>query len=400
MFLSRFGVKNYKCLVDIDIPLTPIHVLIGQNDAGTTSVLEAMEIFYRSAETDIGNAFPSFGQEGKLVFSGSREKNIELIGEWPSPDNEEASTSYGFKVKFPKSDQGRCHLTHECYRIGENTIEWPKEVKPGREPTKSSTLVYQPNPNAADEYTQYVEAISKLLGSVRKYSLQPKMLAMPATIDSSRAFRIDPDGFGLATLLDDIVNFEPERFIKLRETFCKFFPQYASVRIQASGAMKRHYGHIDYVMQTGDGKGIFFELKDGTLISAKQASDGVVLFLAYLALAHTPNPPKLLLIEEPENGIYPQRLQEVIGLLKEMIQRSDDVPFPQIIMSTHSPYVLSMFEPEEVTFLSRRSDDPAAGVRARPMRDAPHIRERMAGGEFYLGELWYNLDEEELFSEP
>ena len=42
MFLSRFGVKNYKCLGDIDIPLTPIHVLIGPNDSGKTSLLEAM----------------------------------------------------------------------------------------------------------------------------------------------------------------------------------------------------------------------------------------------------------------------------------------------------------------------------------------------------------------------
>ncbi len=27
MFLSRFGVKNYKCLGEIDIPLTPIRPL-------------------------------------------------------------------------------------------------------------------------------------------------------------------------------------------------------------------------------------------------------------------------------------------------------------------------------------------------------------------------------------
>ena len=35
----------------------------------------------------------------------------------------------------------------------------------------------------------------------------------------------------------------------------------------------------------------------------------------------------------------------------------------------------------------------------RPLRDAPHIDERLGDGEFYLGELWYNLDEEELFQD-
>jgi hypothetical protein len=34
------------------------------------------------------------------------------------------------------------------------------------------------------------------------------------------------------------------------------------------------------------------------------------------------------------------------------------------------------------------------------MRDAPDIQQRLGGGAFYLGELWYNLSEEELFGEP
>ena len=67
---------------------------------------------------------------------------------------------------------------------------------------------------------------------------------------------------------------------------------------------------------------------------------------------------------------------------------------PQIVFTTHSPYVLSFFQPEEVTFMSRGDD---GAVRARPLREAPNIRERLEG--FYLGELWYNLSEQELFAD-
>ena len=63
-----------------------------------------------------------------------------------------------------------------------------------------------------------------------------------------------------------------------------------------------------------------------------------------------------------------------------------------------SPRTDISFEPEEVTFLSRPKDRPDAPVRARPLRDAPKIKERM-GSEFYLGEIWYNLTEEDLFGE-
>ena len=47
---------------------------------------------------------------------------------------------------------------------------------------------------------------------------------------------------------------------------------------------------------------------------------------------------------------------------------------------------------------AKGKDRPDAPVRARPLRDAPNIKQRM-GNEFYLGELWYNLTEEELFGD-
>ena len=139
--------------------------------------------------------------------------------------------------------------------------------------------------------------------------------------------------------------------------------------------------------------------RTGQTIRARHASDGAILFLGLLALSHVPNPPNLLLLEEPENGVYPKRLGQVIKLLKGLVGSTSRVRFPQIILTTHSPYVLSFFEPEEVTLLSRSPDGPDAPVRARPLRNAPHIKERMAEEAFYLGELWYNLSEKELFGD-
>ena len=82
MYLSRFGVKNYKCLGDIDIPLTPIHVLIGQNDCGKTSLLEAMAAFMASKEKDAESVFPEPWIGRELVRHGSHQTRIELRGEW------------------------------------------------------------------------------------------------------------------------------------------------------------------------------------------------------------------------------------------------------------------------------------------------------------------------------
>jgi hypothetical protein len=209
---------------------------------------------------------------------------------------------------------------------------------------------------------------------------------------------MDPDGFGLATLLDDILGFDPEQFIKLRSDFCGFFPQFRSVRIETEKAQQRVVESTGLYSANshGIGKGIAFETKAGTTIRAQQASDGAMLFLGLLALIHSPRPPKVLLIEEPEKGVYPKRLDEIVKLIKDLEATPSGGMIPQIIMTTHSPYLLSFFQPEEVTLLSRRTDSGA--VQARPLREAPNILERL-GDDFFLGELWYNLSEEELFQD-
>ena len=126
--------------------------------------------------------------------------------------------------------------------------------------------------------------------------------------------------------------------------------------------------------------------------------DGVLLFLGFLSLFHLPAPPKVLLIEEPERGVYPKRLQEIIGILKRLVSSPNGQEIPQIIFTTHSPLVLSHFRPEEVHPQGARG----YAVIAKPPLDAPNIEDRLDGGEFYLGELWYNRDGEErpAMSEP
>ena len=401
MYLSRFGVKNYKCLGEIDIPLTPIHVVIGQNDCGKTSLLEAMAAFFATAEKPWPTVFPMPWSGRELVRHNSPESRIDLWGEWEQHATDDTSASiprvrYGLSLDFPMSGQN-CQAVDQWFETnGEKHLLWPTNN------TDSLTSVKRWRDGhtlPAEVTVGDVKAVSDILKPAHKYALDAKLMAVPAGINPARKFRLDPDGFGLATLLDDMLGFDPELFLRTRTAFCRFFPQFKSVRVESVRALYRtvtsdglHGGHETI------GKGIVFETVNGQTVQAQQASDGAILFLGFLALAYLPEPPNLLLIEEPENGIYPKRLGEVINLLKQLVNRTEGIRFPQIVLTTHSPYVLSFFQPEEVTLLSRPQDAPDAPVRARPLRDAPNIRERL-GNEFYLGELWYNLSEGELFGD-
>ena len=399
MYLSRFGVKNYKCLGDIDIPLTPIHVLIGENDAGKTSVLEAIAALFASAEKPLKLVFPQPWTGRELVLHAHPRASIELSGEWNASGSAErppafAPFRYGFEVDLPVEG-------NDCKTPGDWIVFNGKHsnISPQHDTLSTALCRWKRGQERLDGRRKDLAMVSKVLRPAHKYALDPKVMAVPAAIDPSRKFRLDPDGFGLPTLLDDILGHAAETFLRLRSDFCEFFPQFRSVRVESENALARSYAPNGLHSSSGGvGKAIYFETRTGETVRAQQASDGTILFLGFLALAHLPDPPSLLLIEEPENAIYPKRLQQVISMLKQMAEGTDGVQLPQIILTTHSPYVLSFFEPDEVTFLSRSKDGPDAPVRARPLRDAPKIQEGM-GSEFYLGELWYNLTEEELFGE-
>ena len=175
----------------------------------------------------------------------------------------------------------------------------------------------------------------------------------------------------MATLLDDILSFDPKAFLEIQEEFCRFFPQFQSVRLSTEYGVARTITDGLPKSSPVTGKGVHLVMRSGQTVRARHASDGAILFLGLLALLHLPEPPGLLLLEEPENGVYPTRLGQIIKLLKEMVNRTEGVRFPQIILTTHSPYVLSFFEPEDVTLLKSpaqraRCSRPCAAVAGYP----------------------------------
>jgi len=141
-------------------------------------------------------------------------------------------------------------------------------------------------------------------------------------------------------------------------------------------------------LDQADGKGIYFELRGGKqLVPASQASDGILLILGYLAVLFSPEPPKLLLIEEPENGIHPKRLQEVLTVLRELVAEKSHT---QIVLTTHSPYAVSLLEPQEVTLCTKRG----GAVIVKRMADSKLVQEQSS--IFTLGEIWTAEGDEDL----
>lgn len=85
---------------------------------------------------------------------------------------------------------------------------------------------------------------------------------------------------------------------------------------------------------------------DGTEHEARSLSDGTLRFLALAILENDPTAQGVLCLEEPENGIHPERIPAMLRLLTDLAvdpkhEVSGENPLRQVVVNTHSPAVVA-----------------------------------------------------------
>jgi len=95
--------------------------------------------------------------------------------------------------------------------------------------------------------------------------------------------------------------------------------------------------------------------KDGTEHEARSLSDGTLRFLALAILEGDSEAQGVLCMEEPENGIHPERISAMLHLLQDLAVNpvypvDADNPLRQVIVNTHSPVVAGQV-PEDALLL-------------------------------------------------
>ena len=112
------------------------------------------------------------------------------------------------------------------------------------------------------------------------------------------------------------------------------------------------------------------------------------LLLFFIALTYHPSPPKLILLEEPENGVHPRRLADVLRLLKEITRgEHGQTPAggPDDALAVFTRFGRCRRRPGLV--FHRRSDG------RRTAQPVDEERLKLFLDEFMLGEVWYNQGE-------
>jgi predicted ATPase len=342
--VQRLRIQNYGCIEDVTLALTPLHALIGPNDSGKSTVLTALRTLTTLAAGLIGNADDS----GKLA----------------------AAMITNAKLVFEADVQG------EVWRVTNAGLPYIKE-----EIVQRGIVQRESSGRHISHVSQVLreDAVKRALAGSTLFRLEPDSLRMPThLIAEGQPLRFSNAlGLGLPAIYDAIITRDLPAYIAIGKRLGALFPT-------VKGLSPRNI--------TQDTKALGVQLLDGTFVGADFMSEGMLYFLAYAALPYL-EPTAMILIEEPENGLHPARIREVMGVLRELSMTT------QVVLATHSPLVVNELRPEEVTVLTR---DASRGTTATRIKDTPNFDERSK--VYALGELWVSYADGELeaplFKEP
>jgi predicted ATPase len=350
--ITSMHIENFKCFRDFDIDLGPFNVLIGPNDSGKTAFLQAVgAVVWLGASTRAYVPVPDECVRGTpREVTWRHDTSLDVLIE--AHADLQGGNARGPFVRarlFDDPDSGVCSFRSEV--VGEE--EPPFAAAKAQLPERWQTSWF-PGESVRAAY----------------YHFDPDALRRPSHL----AQGMGPNGEALPSFLDDINRDDPGSFERIKDEFCRRFPQYAKPRV--------------VVVSPGNDEPNVLEIRFPTPVGHEfhpdSVSDGVMLSLAFLALVGQPDPPRILLVEQPEDGVHHASLKDIVGTLKQLNEEKG----VQVILTTHSPYLLDQVAPEAVHVFTK---DEEGAVHARRLSDFEGAGE--IGDMFATGEKWTLLSQ-------
>ena len=363
--ITSITLANFKSFGEEQtIPLQPMTVLVGPNNAGKSNLVSVGRFIRNAQAANVGTAIAAEGGED-FVFHRPRRKDARLRLAWTATDGD-----YSLVVGRPRPSEAAVEevLTHALSKL-----KWSRTHGSLME---TALLTAQHAHNLGPEDPREVAMFGRCHGvwapMVRSRDVKLSLPSLRADAELVPAPRMAADGSNLAAVLDLWRGSDPDRAERLHDFLRLCFPEikHALVKPAPTPGYQR----------------LWVQQIDGEQFDAEHLSEGVLCFIALAMHAIDAEPGSLLFVEEPEQSIHPRRLGDLVELFRRVIHERKC----QVVLATHSPVLLDAFRDEpEAILLMRRGDE---GTRVKPLNELPVLLDalRAAGPGEMLANGFFN----------
>jgi len=384
--ITRIEINGFKTFQDFKLELAPFQVIVGPNGAGKSNLFDALRLLSRLADADLRSAFQALRGEAGELFTTLPDGQpvdhlrlaVEMLVERQVSDSWGAQAAlkhprlrYEVEIARRADEQGleRLYVTHERLvpirreddtwfkrHVGKAKAAWQPPLKRGRKEPFISTEIeggtatihlHQDGhggrkAGVAEKVertvlsgvtnTEFPHAFAareemRTLGFLQ---LNPEVLRQPSSL-LAQPF-VSPDGSNLPSALARMQADDPLVLNDVSRDLANLVPGILNVEVEKDLPRNRYV--------------IWAKTQDGRAFSSRVLSDGTLRLLALVTLKNDPQHRGVLCFEEPENGVHPFRLKNMVELLRELATDFADpeqaeAPLRQLLVNTHSPVLVS-----------------------------------------------------------
>lgn len=404
--LTRLRVQGFKNLVDVDVRFGPFTCIAGPNGAGKSNLFDAITFLGDLASMPIMKAASrARGTNGRisdfhsLFFKNSKGDFLpmlfvaemivpsEVIDDFDRPAKPTATfLEYTLELRLSEthadsSPADPIYIEQEGLKAI-NSSDAAKHLGFSQTPTWIKKHIFGPGNKRTPFISTEIsgnpsQPAIKLFGDQTKKggppfvvparkspqtivsgvnsSSHPTALAARSELRSWQLLQLEPsalrrfDNFGDDPYVSSTGEHLPGALMRLdnhaevSQRLSELLPDVVSVNVDADE--KRQV------------KTLLLTMKDKETYTASSLSDGTLRFLALAVMALDPEFGGLLCMEEPENGIHPSRIPQMLRLvrsLSEEVEAEEDgksaPSIRQLIVNTHSPLVVAELRDDELLF--------------------------------------------------
>jgi len=349
--IHRIRIQNFKSLRDVTVDPSPVTVFIGKSGTGKTNFASAIRFLRDCLIAGPGNVAQQFPAT-KCATNPSGAIEFEIQFTVPGYAN-----PFVYALKFNQE-----HVAHppqvESLDFGQQTLFRQAASRQGPRWEVEPRLVSPPQPGELalrrlPGLEEVVVAYTALTAGIGVYAFPHDVLREKS--NNREASGLGDFGANYIEVLKDVAS----------------SLQNIAVRKGIAASLRRINSTVISVeldsLQNPQTAFVGHRLGDRVLpIELRDESDGFRRFYAHLLALYQTPPKQTLVVEEPENGIYPGAL----SLLADEFKAAPEAGRGQVLLTTHSPALLDHFSADQIRVVELVDLETRIGLLAEEQKAA------------------------------
>ncbi len=370
VWVEELNAENFLSLEKVNIPLGQLIVLVGLNASGKSNVVRALTLLSK------------LGQPKDVRDTSKSDLKMESIEQLFHRSNTDLKLGIRMKIdghslSYEISISPKAIISTEKVMLEKETLlnrniegsvkyftDSEKDGVHHAPDSYRSILAFLP-----DQSHRLIKEVKDIIDGIKTYSFTPDEVRSIAS--SGFSLELRRNGSNLAQVLHTLLTFDRKKFLVVEGIIRDLIPEIEEINVPP----------------VGSGENVCLAVREQSIpqpLRYSNISDGTLRVLAFTTALYVGG--TVIAFEEPENCVHPYLFETIVDLCRK-------APC-QVILTTHSPYLVNRVPPEELRLVTKTG----GATRISTVKDKKKV-ERMLEEGLPLGEVWYSGELEESHDE-